>query len=103
MPKLEIEAMDQPTGLYIIYSMVVAQQTNVSASDSLSFLKCHQFLLGGPSDIYGTSSQCFISYGCAIIRLYVNLHVCSILDNTHQLLPGVLFLLMFVDSNISAG
>ena len=37
LPRLDIEAMDQPTVLYKIYRMVSAQQTNLFACDGLIF------------------------------------------------------------------
>ena len=36
-PRSDIEAMDQPTVLYMIYRMVSAQQTNLFALDSRTF------------------------------------------------------------------
>ena len=47
-----IEAMDRPTILYIIYSMVSVQQTNLFVCDSRTFPQRRHFLLRGPYHIY---------------------------------------------------
>ena len=71
--RLDIEAMDRPTILYIIYRMVGVQQTNLFACDSRIFPKRRHFSLGGllHTTVYRTSSQYVISYGCAITVLYI--------------------------------
>ena len=59
-----IEAMDRPTVLYILYTMVSAQQTNLlpknaSRNDAIFAQK-----------VYPTTSQYLSSYGCAITMVY---------------------------------
>ena len=56
-------AMDRPTVLYILYTMVSAQQTNVlpknaSRNDAIFAQKVYR--------IYATTSQYLSSYGCTI-------------------------------------
>ena len=69
-PRLDIEAMDRPTVLYIIYSLVSAQQTNLFACDNRIFPKRRHSLLEGLLHAYRTTSQYIISYGCTITVLY---------------------------------
>ena len=47
-----IEAMDRPTILYIIYSMVSVQQTNLFVCDSRTFPQRRHFSLRGSYHIY---------------------------------------------------
>ena len=72
-PRWCIEGMDQPTVLYILYTMVSAQQTNLlpenaSRNDAIFTQKVYR--------IYATTSQYLSSYGCAItmVYIYVNLY-----------------------------
>ena len=63
-PRSDIEAIDRPTVLYILYSMISAQQTNLlpengSKNDAV-FPKSRY-------GIYQTTSQGVSFYGCAII------------------------------------
>ena len=67
-PRSYIEAMDQPTVLYILYAMVSAQQTNLlpknaSRNDAIFAQKVYW--------IYATTSQYLNSYGCAITMVYI--------------------------------
>ena len=67
-PRSYIEAMDRPTVLYIIYTMVSAQQTNLlpenaSQDDAIFAQKVYR--------IYATTSQYLSSYGCAITMVYI--------------------------------
>ena len=55
---------------HVTYSMVSAQQTNLSVCDGWILPKQHHFSLRGPYQIIGTSSQCQISYGYAITILH---------------------------------
>ena len=62
-PRSYIEGMGRPTVLYILYTMVSAQQTNLlpknaSQNDGIFAQKVYR--------IYATSSQYLSSYGCAI-------------------------------------
>ena len=66
--RLYIEAMDRPTILYILYTMVSVQQTNLlpkntSRNDAIFAQKVYR--------IYATTSQYLSSYGCAITMVYV--------------------------------
>ena len=68
LPRSYIEAMDRPTVLYILYTMVSAQQTNVlpknaSRNDAIFAQKVYR--------IYATTSQYLSSYGCTITMVYV--------------------------------
>ena len=47
LPRLDIEAMDLPTILHMIYRMVSVQQTNFVVRDGQIFSKQHHFSLGG--------------------------------------------------------
>ena len=63
-----IEAMDQPTVLYILYTMVSAQQTNLlpknaSQNDAIFAQKVYR--------IYATTSHYLSSYGCALTMVYI--------------------------------
>ena len=67
-PRSYIEAMDRPTVLYILYTMVSAQQTNLlpknaSRNDAIFAQKVYR--------IYATTSQYLSSYGCAITMVYL--------------------------------
>ena len=62
-----IEAIDRPTVLYILYSTISAQQTNLlpeNASQNDAIFPKSRY------GIYQTTSQWLRSYGCAIIVLY---------------------------------
>ena len=63
LPRLWTMAMDRPTVLYILYTMVSAQQTNLlpknaSRNDAIFAQKVYR--------IYATTSQYLSSYGCTI-------------------------------------
>ena len=60
-----IEAMDRPTVLYILYTMVSAQQTNLC----LQMLR--EMTPFSPKKDYATTSQYLSSYGCAITMIYI--------------------------------
>ena len=67
-PRSYIEAMDRPTVLYILYTMVSAQQTNLlpknaSRNNAIFAQKVYR--------IYATASQYLSSYGCAITMVYM--------------------------------
>ena len=67
-PRSYIEGMDRPTILYILYTMVSAQQTNIlskaaSRNDTIFAQKVYR--------IYVTTSQYFSSYGCTITLIYI--------------------------------
>ena len=67
-PRSYIEAMDRPTVLYILYTMVSAQQTNLlpknaSQNDAIFAQKVYR--------IYATTSQYLDSYGCTITMVYI--------------------------------
>ena len=70
LPRSYIEAMDRPTVLlYILYTMVSAQQTNLllknaSQNDAIFAQKVYR--------IYATPSQYLSSYGCAITMVYIS-------------------------------
>ena len=71
-PRSYIEAMDRPTVLYILYTMVSAQQTNLlpknaSQNDAIFAQKVYW--------IYATTLQHLSSYGCAITMVYNTLYV----------------------------
>ena len=74
LPRSYIEAMDRPTVLYILYTMVSAQQTNLlpknaSRNDAIFAQKVYR--------IYATTSQYLSSYGCAItmVSIYNNYNI----------------------------
>ena len=63
-----IEAINRPTVLYILYTMVSAQKTNLLPknalrNDAIFAQKVYQ--------IYATTSQYLSSYGCAIAMVYI--------------------------------
>ena len=65
-------AMDRPTVLYILYTMVSAQQTNLlpknaSRNDATFAQKVYR--------IYATTSQYLSSYGCAITMVYIYIYI----------------------------
>ena len=67
-PRSCIEAMDLPTVLYILYTMVSAQQTNLlpknaSGNDAIFAQKVYR--------IYATTSLYLNSYGCTISMVYI--------------------------------
>ena len=71
-PRSYIEAVDQPTILYILYTMVSAQQTNLlpknaSQNDAIFAQKVYQ--------IYAATSQYLRSYGCAITMVYIYIYI----------------------------
>ena len=71
-PRSYIEAMDRPTILYILYTMVSAQQTNflpknASRNDTIFGQKVYQ--------IYTTTSQYLISHSCAITMVYIYVYI----------------------------
>ena len=71
-PRSYIEAMDRPTVLYVLYTMVSAQQTNLlpknaSRNDAIFAQKVYR--------IYATTSQYLSSYGCAITMVYINIYI----------------------------
>ena len=71
-PRSYIEAMDRPTVLYILYTMVSAQQTNLlpknaSRNDAIFAHKVYR--------IYATTSQYLSSYGCAITMVYIYIYI----------------------------
>ena len=70
-PRSYIEAMDQPTVLYILYTMVSGQQTNLlpknaSQNDVIFAQKVYR--------MYATISQYLSSYGCAITMVYIYIY-----------------------------
>ena len=72
-PRSYIEAMDRPTILYILYTMVSAQQTNLLPknalrNDAIFAQKVYQ--------IYETTLQYLSSYGCAITMVCIS--ICNI-------------------------
>ena len=67
-PRLYIEGMDRPTVLYILYTMVSAQQKNLlpknaSRNDAIFAQKVYR--------IYVTTSQYLCSYSCTITMVYI--------------------------------
>ena len=77
----DIEAIDRPTVLYILYSAISAQQMNplpeyASQNDAI-FPKSRY-------GIYQTTSQWLSSYGCTIIVLYMLYNVRLIKDTVIQ-------------------
>ena len=71
-PRSYIEAMDRPTVLYKLYTMVNGKQTNLlptnaSRNDAIFAQKVYQ--------IYATTSQYLSSYGCVITKVYIKLIV----------------------------
>ena len=70
-PRLYIEAMDLPTVLYILYTIVSAQQTNLlpknaSQNDAIFAQKVYR--------IYATTSQYLSSYGCEITMVCIYMY-----------------------------
>ena len=79
-PRSYIEDMDLPTVLYIIYTMVSAQQTNLlpknaSRNDAIFAQKVYR--------IYTTTSQYLSSYGCAITMVYIYIYI----YHDHSIIP----------------
>ena len=71
LPRSDIEAIDRPTVLSILYSTISAQQTNLlpeNASQNDAIFPKSRY------GIYQTTLQWLSSYGCAIIVLY-NIHI----------------------------
>ena len=71
LPRSYIEAMDRPTVLYILYTMVSAQQTNLLPkkalqNDAIFAQKVYR--------IYATTLQYLSSYGCAITMVYIYIY-----------------------------
>ena len=67
-PRSYVEVMYLPTVLYILYTMVSAQQTyllpkNALRNDTIFAQKVYR--------IYATTLQYLSSYGCAITMVYV--------------------------------
>ena len=85
LPRSYIEAMDRPTVLYIIYTMVSAQQTNLlpknaSRNGTIFAQKVYQ--------IYATTSQYLSSYGCTITMVYIYIlyiYICTTYVRIHKL------------------
>ena len=74
-----MEGMDWPTVLYILYTMMSAQQTNLlpkhaSRKDAIFAQKGHW--------IYATTSQYLSSYGCKINMVYMYILLLLIRGNT---------------------
>ena len=62
------EGIDRPTVLYILYTTMSAQQTdllpkNASQNDTIFTRSAYRR--------YGTTTQCLSSYGCAITMVYI--------------------------------
>ena len=79
-----VEAMDRPTVLYILYTMVSAQQTNLlpknaSRNDAIFAQKVYQ--------IYATTSQYLSSYGCAITMVYIYIYIYIRVCNNIKVTP----------------
>ena len=71
-PRSYIEAMDRPTVLYILYTMVSVQQTNLlpknaSRNDAIFAQKVYR--------ICATTSQYLSSYGCTITKVYIYIYI----------------------------
>ena len=71
-PRSYIEAMDRPTVLYILYTMVSVQQTNLlpknaSRNNAIFAQKVYR--------IYAATSQYLSSYGCAITMVYIFIYI----------------------------
>ena len=67
LPRSDIEAIDRPTVLYILYSTISAQQTNLLPENASQ----HDTIFPKSGHgIYQTALQWLSSYGCAIIVLY---------------------------------
>ena len=75
-PRSYIEAMDRPTILYILYTMVSAQQTNLLPKNAL---QNDAIFAQKVYRIYATTSQYLGSYGCAItmecIYIYIYIYI----------------------------
>ena len=71
-PRSYIEAMDRPTVLYILYTMVNAQQTNLLPKNNL---RNDAIYAQKVYRIYATTSQYLSSYGCAIIIVYMYIYI----------------------------
>ena len=71
-PRSYIEAMDRPTVLYIIYTMVSAQQTNLLPENAL---QNDAIFAQKVYRIYATTSQYLSSYGCAITMVYIYIYI----------------------------
>ena len=72
-PRSDIEAIDLPTVLYILYSAISVQQTNLlpeNASQNDAIFPKSRY------GIYQSTSQCLSSYGYTIIVLYIDIHAC---------------------------
>ena len=84
-PRSYIEAMDRPTVLYILHTMVSAQQMNLlpknaSRNDTIFAQKGYR--------IYATTSQYLSSYDCAITMVCIQ---CKIYIYIYILLSDLYF------------
>ena len=64
--------MDRPTVLYILYTTVSAQQTNLLPHENASQNDTIFSKFG--YRLYRTTSQCVSSYGCAITMVHVHIY-----------------------------
>ena len=69
-----MEAMDRPAVLYILYTMVSAQQTNLLLKNAL---QNDAIFAQKVYRIYATTSQYLSSYGCAITMVYIYITIYS--------------------------
>ncbi len=74
-PRSYVEGMNLPTTLHILYTMVSAQQTNLSLenasrNDAIFARKVYR--------IYAITSQYLSSYGCAITMVYIHIYVYTV-------------------------
>ena len=67
-PRSYIEAMDRPIVLYILYTMVSAQQMNLLPKNAL---RNDAIFAQKVYRIYATTLQNLSSYGCAITMVYI--------------------------------
>ena len=82
LPRSYIEGMDRPTVLYILYTMVSVQQTNLLPKNAL---QNDAIFAQKVYRIYATTSQYLSSYGCAITIVYIYNYI-YIYGTCHKLL-----------------
>ena len=75
LPRSDIEAIDRSTVLYILYSTISVQQTNVLPENQ-------------KVDMAYTTSECLSSYGCTIIVLYCIYNIVAGVRSEGLVLPS---------------
>ena len=75
LPRSCIEAMDRPTIICILYTMVSAQQTNLLPKNAL---RKDAIFAQKIYRLYATTLQYLSSYGCTITMVYIYSASCNL-------------------------